>query len=507
MPPIRVCVLVSSYEGSDSDLKEYEGDFIQSPHHFFSSPNDDSMVTFHIEPIRKATSFRQIRALVKSNRFDVFYNQCDGARDEDRAGEDVIRALEEFHVPFTASQSHCYELTKPDMKCTAYYAKIRTAPFAVVESTSNILRECSHLKFPVIVKHICGYSSIGMTKDCKCWTMEELVNRAERFIKDYQFALVEEFVTGDEVTVLACADSSQPDGVRVFHPVMVNFPEGEDFKHFHLKWAAFEGMAWVRVPDDDPALAQMLHVCRRSFKEMMGGVGYGRVDLRINRETNDVVFLEINPNCGIMYPAGQEGSADWILKLTPDFGHREFAMLQIREAIARNELEKPLFRRCFDTQREFHLRSVAVIPSGTVIFKDEGRPFRLHTKPFVEKHWTSEQLDEFHNGAWPIGGEGHYYAVWDHSPACWRLFNHSCEPNMAFGENRSLNVVAIRDIGVGEELTMDYRTFVDDNMKPFYCYCGTSQCAGLITPKQPRLTPLKIQRSQLGGEEQHLEAA
>lgn len=490
---IRVCVLISSYEGSDSDLKEYEGSFIQSPQHYFTK--EDSDYTFECHAIRKATSYRQIRALVKSNQFDVFYNQCDGARDEDRAGEDVIRALEEFQVPFTASLSHCYEISKPDMKCTAHFAKIRTAPFAVLENGMDVTVACAHLKFPVIVKHVCGYSSVGMTKDCKCTTMDQLVNRVERFIKEYQFAMVEEFIPGDEVTVLACADSSQPDGVRVFHPVMVNFPKGEDFKHFYLKWAAFDGMAWVLVPEDDPALAQILDVGRRTFKEMMGGVGYGRCDLRINRETNDVVFLEINPNCGVMYPPDQEGSADWILKLT-GFGQKEFAKLQIREALLRFEKERPVSRRCFDAQRGFHLRAVRRIKAGFVVFADEGRPFRLCTKPFVEKNWREDQKEQFRAGAWPIGSEGHYYALWDHSPAFWRVFNHSCEPNMAFGSDKSLNVVTLRDVEVDEELTMDYRTFIDDNMKPFWCYCGAAKCEGLIAPKQPRTTPLKSARPE-----------
>jgi D-alanine-D-alanine ligase-like ATP-grasp enzyme len=498
--PIRVCVLVSSYEDSNSDLKSFEGHLIQSPHHYFSP--DDPDFTFRVEPIKKATSYRQIRALVKSNEFDVFFNQCDGAKDEDRAGEDVIHALEEFHVPFTGSPSHCYEASKPDMKCAAYYTKIRSAPFAVVESTSDIARECAHLKFPVIVKHICGYSSVGMTRDCKCSTMEDLVDRAKRFMKEYQFAMVEEFITGDEVTVLACADSSQRDGVRVYHPVQVNFPDGEEFKHFSLKWEGFEGMAWLPVREDDPALEQMIDICRSSFKVMLSGVGYGRVDLRINRNTNEVFFLEINANCGIMYPPGQEGSADWILKLStnapssalvPSPGHREFAILQIQEAIMRSERLKPVFRSCFDTTRSFHLRAVKDLPTGTVIFKDEGRAFRLHTKPFVESTWTPQQLEEFRSNAWPIGSEGHYFAIWDHSPACWRNFNHSCSPNMDFGDNRSLNVVAIRDIRAGDELTMDYRMFVDETMPPFQCFCGSPACEGLITPKQPRQTPVKHQ--------------
>ena len=51
-----------------------------------------------------------------------------------------------------------------------------------------------------------------MTKDCKCTTLEELERYVDRFVAEYQFALCEEFISGDEVTVLACADSTQPAG-------------------------------------------------------------------------------------------------------------------------------------------------------------------------------------------------------------------------------------------------------------------------------------------------------
>lgn len=491
---IRVCVLCSSYEGSDSELREFDN-LRQTPEWYFEQNDPD--YSFETVEIKKATSYRTIRALVKSEKYDIFYNQCDGAKDEDRAGEDVIRALEEFGVPFTASTSRCYELAKPDMKMIAHYAKIRSANHAVIEKPEETRERCAHLRFPVIVKHISGYSSIGMTKDCKCVSMDELAARVSRFVAEYQFALVEEFITGDEATVLACADSSQPDGIRVFHPVKVTFPEGDDFKHFELKWQAFDGMEWQRVDDDDPLLDEMLTITRKSFKEMMGGVGYGRVDLRIDRQANEVVFLEINPNCGIMYPPTQEGSADWILKLTPSFGHRDFAILQIKEAILRNNREKPLYRRDFDSRRGFHLRAARKIRSGTVVFEDEGRSFRLCTKPFVEKNWSPEEQDAFASSCWPVGADRHYYAIWDLHPSEWRSFNHSCVPNMAFGENRSLNVIALRDIAEGEELTMDYRTFADDTMKPFQCNCGHETCTGQITPHQLKLTPKKPLPSEL----------
>lgn len=486
---MRVCVLACSYEGSDSELKEYEGELVQTPQNFFD--RDDPHYTFHLELIKKATAYRQVRQLVMSGKYDVFYNQCDGAKDEDRAGVEVVEALEEFKVPYTGAISKYYEMSKPDMKLVAHYYNITTAKYAVLEPGDDIPNLCAGLTFPCIIKHISGYSSVGMDKSCKVHTMKELEDRAIRFMHDYQFALVEEFITGDEATILACNDASQPEGVRVFPPVQVAFPEGEDFKHFHLKWASYEGMEWTQVPESDPAMADMIAMARSAFKRMMGGIGYGRIDVRIDRDhANKVVFLEINPNCGIMYPYGQEGSADWILRLNKDFHQREFAKLQIREALERCQRERPLYVRRFDPIRGYHLRSTEDISVGTVVFCDECRPVRLCTKPYVEDHFSKADYEDFRHNAWPVGRAGHYYALWDRDPAHWRAFNHSCSPNMTFGPNHTLNVVALRNIPKGEELTMDYRQFMDATMPGFECNCGTEKCEGFVTPGSLANSPM-----------------
>jgi D-alanine-D-alanine ligase len=43
-----------------------------------------------------------------------------------------------------------------------------------------------------------------------------------------------------------------------------------------------------------------------------------------------------------------------------------------------------------------------------------------------------------------------------------------------------LNMIATRDIATGEELTLDYALFLDKEMEPFQCQCGSAQCRGII---------------------------
>lgn len=60
------------------------------------------------------------------------------------------------------------------------------------------------------------------------------------------------------------------------------------------------------------------------------------------------------------------------------------------------------------------------------------------------------------------------------------FINYSCDPNL--GMKGSDTVVAMRDIESGEELTLDYTTFVNDDSS-MECICGSQNCRKIITGK------------------------
>ncbi len=57
------------------------------------------------------------------------------------------------------------------------------------------------------------------------------------------------------------------------------------------------------------------------------------------------------------------------------------------------------------------------------------------------------------------------------------FINHSCEPNVGFAGNVVL--VAMCDVGAGQELTTDYALF-DDYDGQMTCNCATIRCRGVI---------------------------
>ncbi|MGY1806706.1 SET domain-containing protein [Blastococcus sp. SYSU D00669] len=68
------------------------------------------------------------------------------------------------------------------------------------------------------------------------------------------------------------------------------------------------------------------------------------------------------------------------------------------------------------------------------------------------------------------------------------FLNHSCDPNAGFGGN--VLVVAMRDIGAGEEITTDYALF-DDHDDEMPCSCGTERCRGVVRGRDWQLPDLQ----------------
>ena len=60
-------------------------------------------------------------------------------------------------------------------------------------------------------------------------------------------------------------------------------------------------------------------------------------------------------------------------------------------------------------------------------------------------------------------------------------------------------LLAIRDIAEGEELTIDYASFIDESMEPFACQCGSENCRKLIVFGVKDFTLLNAKNKRLIG--------
>ena len=269
--------------------------------------------------LRKGEAAARLPALIAEG-VDVFLNLCDGMPFEDVAGAEVAEALDALGVPYTGPSPQGAAMTRREMKERLAAAGLPTPHWAFVHNEQELQQVAASFPLPAIVKHHNSYGSLGMGRDARVETPQDLIARAQCMLQSYGGALVEEFAPGPELTVLCVEDPCAPEGVHVYTPMVCAFPSGESFKHFQLKWCEFAGLSWSSVRD--PELAEQAQRLGRCVFRALHARSYTRCDLRIDAR-GELTVLECNMDCAIFYPPGQEGCADQILQSEPS-GHREF---------------------------------------------------------------------------------------------------------------------------------------------------------------------------------------
>jgi SET domain-containing protein len=104
------------------------------------------------------------------------------------------------------------------------------------------------------------------------------------------------------------------------------------------------------------------------------------------------------------------------------------------------------------------------IKKGTVVAVFDGPVF-----DYDYEHWSKDLLDH------TIQFEKR---KWRDSNGLARFINHSCEPNC--GIKNLFEIVAMRDILKGEQITFDYEMTEKSSWWRMRCKCGSTHCRKLI---------------------------
>jgi D-alanine-D-alanine ligase-like ATP-grasp enzyme len=459
---MKLCLLLPSYEQSGSAFKGM--DPVQDPSRWM--PEHD----WERHLVHKATAVQTVRQLARRG-YDVFVNMCDGAWDEDLAGLEVAIELERLGMAYTGPSPRFYEPTRLDIKLLCHRIGVETPRHAFATGLAQAERAAALLRFPLIVKHPNSYGSIGMSKGSRVETREQLLDRTGAMLQQFGEALIEEFIDGPEFTVLVAEPGAHEPDPRVYPPIEVLFPPGETFKHFDLKWSDYDAMKTRRV--SDAALeADLRHLARRVFAALKG-VGYSRLDVR--RDAAGRLFLlDVNTSCGVFYPPGSFGSADFILSLDPA-GHRGFLEHIIACALRRQEARRPRSRIEFGYPGGYGLVASRNLAPGERILAGEEHPRTLANLQHIERTWAGWQRAMVPRWSAPVSDT--VVTVDSDAPDAWSIINHACDPNAWL---EGLDCVARRPIREGEPVTLDYATLHGPMMAEFRCECGSSNCRGVI---------------------------
>jgi D-alanine-D-alanine ligase len=120
----------------------------------------------------------------------------------------------------------------------------------------------------------------------------------------------EKFIDGPEFTVFVVSDKTAPIGARAYPPVQRLFhkdlPAHERFLSFDRYWSEFKEES--RLSPDQPFYrygiapehlsGRLADLATRAYVALEGR-SYGRVDIRLDEETDELFVLEVNANCGL----------------------------------------------------------------------------------------------------------------------------------------------------------------------------------------------------------------
>ncbi len=278
------------------------------------------------------TSVDHVTRLVRDG-YDLYFNLCDGAADQDIPGIEVVQTLEALGVPFTGATSVFYEPSRDRMKEACREQGIAAPAGMVVRSEEDIDRAADSMRFPMFVKHYSSYASVDLSRLSRVQTPAGLRRQVQKIISRHGAALVEEYVDGIECTVLVSENPDDPANPTTYTPLQYVFPPGESFKHSKIKWVDYDSLA--SAPVTDPGLEARLRTDSARFFLGLEGASFGRCDIRVS-EDGTPYMLEINPNCGVYYPPTAPGSADLCLANDPA-GHEGFTRSIVEAAFRRHE--------------------------------------------------------------------------------------------------------------------------------------------------------------------------
>jgi D-alanine-D-alanine ligase-like ATP-grasp enzyme len=286
---------------------------------------------WEVEYLKRPTSVEQVTRRIREG-FDLYFNLCDGAADQNIPGIEVVQTLEAHGVAFTGATSEFYEPSREAMKRACRAEGIATPAYALARCEADLERAALQLRFPLFVKHYSSYSSVDLSRRSRVCSFAGLRQQGRKIMRRHGAALIEEFIEGTEVTVLVAENPDDPARAKTYTPMQYRFPDGETFKHANMKWVDYGRMS--AFPVADPVLDARLRDVAARFFVALHGASFGRCDLRVDR-SGTPFMLEINPNCGVYYPPEDAGSADLCLAYDSE-GHVGFTRQLVRAALRRH---------------------------------------------------------------------------------------------------------------------------------------------------------------------------
>ncbi len=257
---------------------------------------------------------------MSGRKIPLVFNLCDGDEVNGTPGVSVIHELEKNKLIYTGSDNHFYTITtsKIPMKQAFDKAGVSTANWEIIDGSEESIKGiCKRLGAPLIIKPAVSGGSMGVSVKNVVYTDSELMERMTEIKKGYRGwnlladgLFVEQFITGPEFTSFVVGSSTEPETCIVYPPIERIFheslPDEEKFLSFDRLWEIYEDEKPMPGNENfydyhrpDATLMKALEQLSLDAYIAVGGMGYGRLDIRMDKCTGKLYMLEVNAQCGL----------------------------------------------------------------------------------------------------------------------------------------------------------------------------------------------------------------
>ena len=315
-----IWVLAPHLQTNDPDL-EYYYDFTQSIAEY-SRAFETLKLQWKWQPVT-IDNYKEIIdeiAAINNGTKQIVFNLCDGDEVNGTPGISVIHYLVEKKLTYTGADSTYYHLTtsKIIMKEAFDKANVSNASWkAITAIGQNLNGMCEAIGTPVIVKPAVSGGSMGLGIKNVVNNDDELRSIVAEIFKGYRGwdlafggIVAEQFIAGPEFTSLIIGSHQQPDKAIIYPPVERIFhkalKEEEKFLSYDRLWETYHTENPVGEHEDfynyhkpDESLIESINKLSWEAYCAVGGTGYGRIDIRMDRATGKLYLLEVNAQCGL----------------------------------------------------------------------------------------------------------------------------------------------------------------------------------------------------------------
>jgi D-alanine-D-alanine ligase len=239
---------------------------------------------------------------VRRGKFDLAFNLCEGIDGVAVLEPSVVSVLELFGLPYTGSASWTTALClrKPVTNALLDRAGLPVPRWHAVRRGGDL----PTVGFPAICKPAAEDASLGVEQRSVVRTTRALAARVQAMLERWDEVLVQRYVDGREVNVGILGDTALPVAEIDFG----GMPRGLwRIVSYRSKWeqGSEEDLGGVpRCPAElPPELAAEVRRVALAAWRVIGGHGYGRVDMRIDAAGRPWI-LEVNANPDFAPDAG-----------------------------------------------------------------------------------------------------------------------------------------------------------------------------------------------------------